>query len=238
MKSNKLVNFRNKIDEWDKRTIIQYNGIGGKYFTYILKLVSFFGRETPWIFLIAFYLLIWYDPLKLSYIGITFLCGVIFILSIKNTVKRERPFKVLEELRSLERNPTSKSFPSWHAYNVASQGLIIGILLNSILITILMLIFAVIVAFSRVQLGVHYPSDVIIGYILGILVGILILIYMGPIVYSIITYLEGFAMHEIEYNSLNSMLREVWFVFICLIVFGLIILLATYKIIKEKPLKV
>jgi len=178
-------------------------------------------------------LLIWYDPQMLSYIGTTFLCGVLFILSIKNTVKRDRPFEALEELRILERNPTSRSFPSWHAYNVASQGLILGILLNSTLITIFMLIFAALVAFSRIQLGVHYPFDVIIGYILGIFGGILTLIYGGPILFSIITNLERFAIHEIEYKSLNSMLEEIWFIITCLVVFGLIVLSATRKIIKD-----
>ena len=233
MKSNKRAIFINKIDEWDKRIIVKYNGLGGKNFTYFFKFVSFFGRETPWIFLIAFYLFLWYDPLSLSYVGATFLCGVLIVLSIKNAVKRERPFETLEELKVLERNPTSRSFPSWHVYNVASQGILLGILFGSSLITIIMLLLAAIVAFSRIQLGVHYPSDVLIGYILGVLGGILTLFLVAPFCYSIISYLEQFSIHEIEYRSINSMLREAWYLILCLVVYGLIFLSATYKRLKE-----
>ena len=234
MKSSKLANIVNKIDQWDKRIIVKYNGIGGKSFTFFLRRVSFFGRETLWIFLIAFYLFLWYNPLSLSYIGATFLCGVIVILSIKNAVKRERPFETLTKIKVLENYPTSRSFPSWHAYNIASQGIVIGVLFNSYIFTIITLIFAALLAFSRIQLGVHYPSDVITGYILGILGGGLTLLIIGPFVYSIITYLEQFATHQIEYNRLNSMLGEAWYFIICLIVFVLIFLSAEYKALKKK----
>lgn len=233
MKQNKRTFFVHEIDQWDKRIIVKYNGIGGKAFTFFLKRVSFFGRETPWIFLIAFYLFLWYDPLSLSYIGATFLCGVIVILTIKNAVKRERPFETLEGLEVLENYPTSRSFPSWHTYNVASQGIILGVLFNSYVISIVMLILAALVAFSRIQLGVHYPSDVVMGYILGILGGALTLLLVGPFCHAIITSLEQLATHEIEYNRLNSMLGEAWYILICLTVFGLIFISAEYKTIKR-----
>jgi len=224
----------NKIVEWDERIIVKYNGFGGKNFTIFLKCVSFFGRETIWLTLIAFYLFIWYDPLSLSYIGTTFLFGVLFVLFIKNTVKRKRPFETIETLNILERNPTSRSFPSWHAYNVASQGIIIGILVGSFFIMIILLIFAALVAFSRIQLGVHYPSDVVMGYFLGIFGGILTVFLIGPFMHLIITYLEQFAIHEIEYKRLNSMLSEGWFILICIAVFGIIFLSAFRKILMAQ----
>ena len=233
MKSNKHAVFIGKIDQWDKRIIVKYNGFGGKYFTFFLKRASFFGRETLWLFLMAFYLFLWYNPLSLSYIGATFLCGVILILSIKNAVKRKRPFETLEDIKVLENRPTSRSFPSWHTYNVASQGIVIGILFNSYLVLLVFIVLVVFVAFSRIQLGVHYPSDVVIGCILGILGGFLTLLVIGPFTHSIITYLEQFALHQIEYNSLNSMLGEAWYLITCLAIFGVIIISAEYKTLKK-----
>mgnify|MGYP006964328615 CR=1 FL=1 len=50
--------FSNKIDQWDQKIILKYNGFGGKPLTILLKIFSFFGRETVWLFLIVFYLII------------------------------------------------------------------------------------------------------------------------------------------------------------------------------------
>ena len=121
--------FSNRINEWDQKIIVKYNGIGGKPVIYILKFLSFFGRETLWIFLIAFYLFIWYDPFLLANLAAIFLTGLLLILAIKQTVNRSRPFDKLEKdkLKVLEIKPRSKSFPSWHSYNIVAYGLLIGL---------------------------------------------------------------------------------------------------------------
>ncbi len=229
--------FSHKIDRWDKRVILRYNGIGGKPILYILKFVSFFGRETLWLFLIAFYLFIWYDPFLLSYISSTFLIGLLIILAIKQIVNRARPFEEFnqEELKVLERKPTSKSFPSWHSYNIVSHGLLFGLFfLRSPLITILIILFSIIVSFSRIQLGVHYPSDVIAGFFIGI-IGFLLSIYIiSPIFLIVISNLEQSMTYEIQYHKVNSMLYEnIWYLLLSILIFCIILISAVYKKMKE-----
>ncbi len=229
--------FSHKIDRWDKRVILRYNGIGGKPILYILKFVSFFGRETLWLFLIAFYLFIWYDPFLLSYIASTFLIGLLIILAIKLIVNRARPFEEFnqEELKVLERKPTSKSFPSWHSYNIVSHGLLFGLFfLRSPLITILIILFSIIVSFSRIQLGVHYPSDVIAGFFIGI-IGFLLSIYIiSPILLIVISNLEQSMTYEIQYQKVNSMLYEnIWYLLLSILIFCIILISAVYKKMKE-----
>ncbi len=233
--------FSNKIDEWDKKVIIKYNGIGGKPVIYILKFLSFFGRETLWIFLIAFFLFIWYDPFLLANLSAIFLTGLLLIVTIKQTVNRARPFDKLEKekLKVLEKKPNSKSFPSWHSYNIVAYGLLIGFFfLKSPAMTIIMQILAVIVSFSRIQLGVHYPSDVIFGYFIGIIGFLLSVLIVAPIFQIIFENFEQFALHTIEYRQFNSMIFEnVWYLVLWIVICTAILISATYKHIKDKFIK-
>ena len=227
-------NIFNKLNNWDQKIILKYNGIGGKLFTNFLKIVSFFGRETLWIVLMVFYLFIWYAPFLFSNISTIFLLGAIIIAPVKKSFNRERPFETLRDINVLERKPTSRSFPSWHVYNVISQGLLLAYLLNSIAITIIVSIFAVIVSFSRIQLGVHYPSDVIFGFFIGIIGFLLAVIIVAPILLRIITFFEQFFGGTVHYHVLNPLLFEnIWYLILVMLVILVVILVAIYKRIKE-----
>ncbi len=227
-------NIFSKLNNWDQKIILKYNGIGGKLFTNFLKIVSFLGRETLWIVLMVFYLFIWYAPFLFSNISTIFLLGVIIIAPLKKSFDRERPFETLKDINVLERKPTSRSFPSWHAYNVISQGLLFAYLLNSIAITIIVFIFAVSVSFSRIQLGVHYPSDVIFGFFIGIIGFFLAVIIVAPILLSIIAFYEQFYGGTIHYHVLNPLLFEnIWYLILVIGIVTLVILVAINKRIKE-----
>lgn len=231
MESKKLLN---RLYKWDQKILLRYNGVGGKPITYILKVLSFFGRETIWLSLIAYYLFIWYDPYVLAHISITFLIGLIIIAPIKKLFNRSRPFEKLENVNILERKPTSRSFPSWHAYNITSQGLLIGYLLNSLFITIMFLILAIIVAFSRIQLGVHYPSDVIFGFLIGLIGFSLSIFLLSPLFYDLIMFLETFIPFQIQYYNFNSWLfGNIWYIILCIGIFSIIFLIAIHKVLRK-----
>jgi len=224
----------NKLNNWDQKIILKFNGIGGRAFTILLKVLSFLGRETIWMFLIVFYLFIIYDPRLFSYISSIFLLGVIIIAPIKKCFNRERPFEALKDIRVLERKPTSRSFPSWHAYNVASQGLLLAFLLNSIGIAIIVLIFAMVVSFSRIQLGVHYPSDVIFGFFIGIIGLVIAITILAPVLMIVINFIEQVIEVPIYSQIINPLLIEnIFYLFIVLALLIVIILLAINKRIIE-----
>jgi undecaprenyl-diphosphatase len=83
---------------------------------------------------------------------------------LKQTVVRHRPAKV-ERLVSLVREPDCFSFPSGHATASMSVALVYGVALPALAVPLLIL--AVLVGFSRVRLGVHYPSDVLVGQLIA-----------------------------------------------------------------------
>ena len=83
---------------------------------------------------------------------------------VKRTVVRHRPAKV-ERLVSLVREPDCFSFPSGHATASMSVALVYGVAMPALAVPLLVL--ALLVGFSRVRLGVHYPSDVLVGQLIA-----------------------------------------------------------------------
>ena len=99
-------------------------------------------------------------------------CNII----LKPAVGRMRPYDFQWEnfqvmINLLIDKETSLSFPSGHT--IASFEACTVLLLNSKLMGIPALILAILIAFSRMYLYVHYPTDVIFSVFAGILFGII-----------------------------------------------------------------
>lgn len=90
---------------------------------------------------------------------------------VKRTVVRTRPAKA-EQYVPLVKEPDCFSFPSGHATSSMSLALVYGSAFPNW--TILLLALAMLVGFSRIRLGVHYPSDVLVGQLIaGATLGVL-----------------------------------------------------------------
>lgn len=66
------------------------------------------------------------------------------------------------------------SFCSAHAANTMSLAIFFSLLVRSKLLTITLVIWSLINCWTRLYLGVHYPSDILCGMMIGIVVGILV----------------------------------------------------------------
>jgi hypothetical protein len=84
---------------------------------------------------------------------------------LKTVVRRRRP--QLEKLPALISTPTSLSFPSAHA----SSSFAAARAYSALLPAAPLYVVATAMALSRVYLGVHYPSDIAAGALLGTAVG-------------------------------------------------------------------
>jgi len=97
-------------------------------------------------------------------------------LILKNVLKRNRPFRVLA-IRN-EVDPSDQfSFPSGHT---CAAFLFTALVCHTLpVLWIPLLIWATLVGLSRIVLGVHYPTDVLVGAVLGLSIGQLTLMLSG-----------------------------------------------------------
>jgi membrane-associated phospholipid phosphatase len=89
---------------------------------------------------------------------------------LKLITERARPPLADPTIQALVTLPESHSFPSGHAATAFAAATVVGVLHPRLRAPLLAL--ALLVAVSRVYLGVHFWSDVLVGSLLGVAIGI------------------------------------------------------------------
>jgi len=94
---------------------------------------------------------------------------------MKEAAARVRPCSAIEGIRLILPCPKSYSMPSGHAISSFAFAVPLFYLTRDYVIRLgrlYPLILAALISFSRVYLGVHYPTDVLAGAVLGTAIGV------------------------------------------------------------------
>ena len=100
------------------------------------------------------------------FIGQSVLVSSFITVALKRTIKRERPFITYPDIENLT-EASSYSFPSGHTSNAFAAATSISMAFPKWYVIVPTFIWAGSVGYSRMHLGVHYPSDVLAGALVG-----------------------------------------------------------------------
>lgn len=167
--------------------------LSNSFFDFLMPALTSLGNNgTIWIILAIILLIIPKTRktgavMAVSLIIEALICNII----LKPLVARERPF-ANKDIELLIPKPKDYSFPSGHTgASFASVG---ALFFSGSEIWIPSFILALLIAFSRLYLYVHYPTDVLAGILLGILSG-----YAGYIIVKKIN--EKYRRNKLEKNN-------------------------------------
>lgn len=109
---------------------------------------------------------------KTRRIGVTCVISIVLSFTLANLilkplVNRTRPYEFIEGLVNLIENQHDKSFPSGHATNAFAVAWVMFRCMDKKW-GVPAVVLASVICFTRLYVGVHYPTDVIFGILIGI----------------------------------------------------------------------
>lgn len=103
---------------------------------------------------------------KALFIGETFLASAFITIASKSIIKRDRPYVTHPSIQPLSLEG-SYSMPSAHTSSAFATATSLSMAYPKWYVVVPSFVWASSVGYSRMHLGVHYPSDVLVGALVG-----------------------------------------------------------------------
>ena len=171
------------LEEWLQTSL-------GSAGTDIISFFSAFGEEIVLI-LVMGVLYWWFDKKIGKRVGLSALTAMTWNAEVKNIFVRRRPYMdhgKIKILRVVEPSADPMdiaaqgySFPSGHSANASSVYSSLAFSLRKKWMTALAIALPLLVGFSRIVVGAHYPTDVMAGWILGLLAVGMVTLLIGHV---------------------------------------------------------
>ncbi len=165
------------LNQWDTSLFLYLNGIHSPFWDYFMTLYS---DRFVWVpFYASFlYVMIRNFHAKVSItcllviVAIVFVCDQTASTVLKPMVERMRPSNLDNPISPLVHvvfnyRGGRYGFPSSHAANAWSMAFFAMYLVRRNKLTVFLTLWALVMSYSRVYLGVHYPGDLMVGTLIG-----------------------------------------------------------------------
>ena len=100
--------------------------------------------------------------------------GFVLLTLVRKWINQPRPYEAWEIIPLLDKDSSGNSMPSRHVFSATIISM--ACLHANLPVGLVLLILSAFLGFVRVLGGVHYPKDVLVGYVCGLLWGILFFI--------------------------------------------------------------
>ncbi len=221
-----MIGFIETISKLDQSLFFFFNE---KYSPFWDVVMTLFTRTESW--LLFFIPIIWYiiKEYKGKAIVILLLLAIAILISdqvsvlVKESVKRFRPTHE-PSIAHLVHNVLSKGglygYFSSHASNTFAVATFTSLFFRNTRYGLLIFFWALLVSYTRIYIGVHYPFDILTGMFFGILVGYL--------VYKVLAFIEShfmlFRSPKLSETKLkNSQFRYIFITFLIFVATTLIV---------------
>ncbi|HKJ18213.1 MAG TPA: phosphatase PAP2 family protein [Xanthomonadales bacterium] len=131
------------------------------------RFISRIGDWPLWVGLLVALPLVFGKPavVPVIHMAVTALAGIVIYKSLKLTLIRERPFASHRDVCLFSKPMDRYSFPSGHTLQATCFMVMLATYFPTLMWLLLPL--AISIAVSRVVLGLHYPTDVAAGALIG-----------------------------------------------------------------------
>ena len=101
--------------------------------------------------------------------------GFVILSLLRKKINAPRPYEVWEIVPLLDRDSPGQSMPSRHVFSATIIS--IACLHASLSVGLILLVLSALLGLVRVLGGVHYPKDVLVGYICALVWGLIFFLF-------------------------------------------------------------
>ena len=101
--------------------------------------------------------------------------GFVILSLLRKKINAPRPYEIWEIVLLLDRDSPGQSMPSRHVFSASIISM--ACLHASLSVGVILLVFSVLLGLVRVLGGVHFPKDVVVGYICGLMWGVIFFLF-------------------------------------------------------------
>ncbi len=158
--------------QWGLELIGTIQMVRGPALDSIFKIITFMGEEQ--FFMLLLPLVLWCVDFTLGMrLGVTFLLSAYGNLVLKGVFGHPRPFDLDPGVRLHE--ASGYGLPSGHSQSAVVAWGVLATEIRKAWLWAVAVLLMVLIGFSRVYLGVHFPTDVLAGWAVG---GVVLLLYV------------------------------------------------------------